>query len=184
MPRVPRSRVRKTLSIADVCPAGRPAAEHNRQRGLVLEEVVCDVFGRVPGVEVAFRNVVNVSGTQEVDILFWNRRSPDGFYHLETPFLVECKNWTDPVPAREITLFSSRLETRACRDGILIASHGITGKPGTLSEAYYEISVALAKGRRILVIDRKELESFDHTDQIVDLLKVKILDLTKLSTLR
>ena len=140
--------------------------------------------GGVPGVEVAQRNVVNVAGTEEVDIVFWNKRLPAGFYHLETPFLVECKNWDDPVPAREIVNFSHLLEMRACRDGILVAATGIAGTPGTLTEAYYEISVALAKGRRILVINRADILSFRHTNEVVELLKLKILELTRLSTLR
>jgi hypothetical protein len=138
----------------------------------------------VPGVEVARRNVVNVAGTEEVDILFWNRRLPEGLYHLETPFLVECKNWEAPLAAREIVNFSHLLEMRACRDGILVAAGGIAGTPGTLTEAYFEISAALAKGRRILVVNRVELEAFRHTNDIVELLKLKILELTTLSTLR
>ena len=56
--------------------------------------------------------------------------------------------------------------------------------PGTLTDAYFEISAALAKGRRILVVNRVELEGFLHTDEIVELLKLKILELTTLSTLR
>ncbi len=145
---------------------------------------MCDLLGRVPGVEVARRNVMNVAGTEEVDILFWNRRLPEGFYHLDTPFLVECKNWEVPIPAREIVNFSHLLEMRACRDGILVAAAGIAGTPGTLTEGYFEISAALAKGRRILVVNRMELEAFVHTNEIVELLKLKILELATLSTLR
>ena len=119
-----------------------------------------------------------------MDVLFWDRRLPDGLDHLETPFLVECKNWETPVPAREIVNFSHLLEMRACRDGILVAAAGISGTPGTLTDAYFEISAALAKGRRILVISRDEIESFLHTNEIVELLKLKILKLTTLLTLR
>jgi hypothetical protein len=109
---------------------------------------------------------------------------PEGSYHLGTPFLVECKNWETPVPSREIVNFSHLLEMRACRDGILVAASGITGTPGTLTESYFEVAVALAKGRRILVINRVELESFFHTDHIVELLKIKMLELAMLSTLQ
>jgi hypothetical protein len=184
MPRIPRAWVRRILAEADRRKPRQSSAEANRLKGRALEEVVCDVFGRIPGVEVARRNVVNVAGTEEVDILFWNMRLQNGLYHLETPFLVECKNWAEPVPAREVVNFAHLLEMRACRDGILVAASGITGTPGTLTDAYYEISAALAKGRRILVIDRRELESFTVTGQVVETLKTKILELTVLSTLR
>ena len=76
------------------------------------------------------------------------------------------------------------LEMRACQDGILFAASGIPGPPGTLTEAYFAISAALAKGRRIPVITRPELERLTHTDQMIELLKIKILELTTLSTLR
>ena len=56
--------------------------------------------------------------------------------------------------------------------------------PGTLTESYLEVSAALAKGRRILVINRAEIQSFFHTDHIVELLKMKMLELAMLSTLR
>jgi hypothetical protein len=184
MPRIPRARIRAALAQADVRRHSQSAADYRQRKGRTLEDVVCDVLGRVPGVEVARRNVVNVAGTEEVDILFWNRRLPDGFYHLETPFLAECKNWETPIPAREIVNFSHLLEMRACRDGILVAAAGIAGTPGTLTDAYFEIAAALAKGRRILVVNRTELETFVHTDEIVELLKFKILELTTLSTLR
>ena len=184
MPRIPRARIRAALAEADIRRPGQSAADFRRRKGRALENLVCDLLGRVPGVEVARRNVVNVAGTEEVDILFWNRRLSDGFYHLETPFLVECKNWEARIPAREIVNFSHLLEMRACRDGILVAAAGIAGTPGTLTDAYFEISAALAKGRRILVVSRAEIESFLHTNEIVELLKLKILELTTLSTPR
>lgn len=119
-----------------------------------------------------------------MDILFWNRRLPEGLYHIETPFLVECKNWSRPASSQVIIQFAAAMERRACRDGILAASAGIAGAPGTLSEAYYEVAMALSRGRRILVINRAELESITHTDVIAELLKKKILELATLSTLR
>jgi hypothetical protein len=65
-----------------------------------------------------------------------------------------------------------------------VAATGIAGTPGTLTEAYFEISAALAKGRRILVINRADILSFRHTDEIVEFLKLKILELTTLGTSR
>jgi hypothetical protein len=183
MPRIPRAKIRAALARADARRPGQSSADYLQQKGRVLEDVVCDVFGRVPGVEVARRNIENVAGTEEIDILFWNRRLQEGFYHLETLFLVECKNWESPVPAREIVNFAHLLEMRACRDGILVAASGISGVAGTLTESYVEIFAALAKGHRILVINRAELEAFSHTDQVVELLKMKILELTTPSTL-
>jgi restriction endonuclease len=184
MPRVSPARIRRILADADMRRSKEQPAAHQQRKGKALEELVCEILERVPGVEVALKNIKNVAGTQEVDITFWNHKLPDGFYHLDTPFLVECKNWATPVPAQVIINFSHILSQRACRDGILVACGGITGIPGSLSEAYYEVAAALARGQRILVINRVEQESFSHTDDIVELLKIKMLELASLSTLR
>jgi hypothetical protein len=184
MPRISRARIRKILADADTRRSRESKAAHLRRKSKALEDLICEIFEQVRGVEVAFRNVALVAGTEEVDITFWNNRLQDGLYHIETPFLVECKNWATPAPGHVIVNFSHNLGQRCCRDGILVACGGITGAPGTLTEAYYELAACLQKGQRILVLNRGELESLSHTDQIAALLKMKILQLVALSTLR
>lgn len=184
MPRISSVRIKNVLAEADIRRQKESSAAHRQRKGLALENLICEIFELVPGVEVVARNVTNVGNTQEVDILFWNRRLQSGLYHVETPFLVECKNWSRPVSAQAIIQFSAAMQRRACRDGILVACGGITGSPGTLTESYYEIAMALSRERRILVINRLELEAMTHTNGIAELLKKKILELATLSTLR
>lgn len=139
---------------------------------------------QVPGVECVARNRINPARTQEVDLAFWNRRLRSGFYHIDTPFLVECKNWGRPVGGKEIVYFSNLLQSRCCRDGLLIASLGVTGEPGRLTEGFYELAMAASRGQRILVLTRAELERLRTTQELCGLLKAKILELTLLQTLR
>jgi hypothetical protein len=47
-----------------------------------------------------------------------------------------------------------------------------------------QLSAALANGCHILIINRAEIVSFRHTNEIVGLLKLKILELTALLTPR
>jgi len=54
----------------------------------------------------------------------------------------------------------------------------ITGDPGKLTEGYYEISVALRNGQRILVLTRTEIEQLKTTSALSQLLIDKILDVT------
>jgi hypothetical protein len=89
MPRIPRAPIRATFAQADIRRPGQSAADHRREKGRVLGDVGGNVLGRVPGVEVARRNIVNIAGTEGVDILFGYRRRPEGLDHRETPFLVE-----------------------------------------------------------------------------------------------
>jgi hypothetical protein len=170
MLRLPTARVRALFLKAD-------KAKTRQVRGALLEEAMRIFFPAIPGVELGGQNVLNAADTEEVDILFWNQRLPRGLYHLETPFLVECKNWGKKVNGQAIQYFANTLKGRGCRDGILIASKGITGDPGTLTEAHYEIAVALREGKRILVVTRSELESLHTVRQLSLLLKDKIMDL-------
>src|SRR4030095_5374815 len=136
------------------------------------------LFESVSGVSVADRNVLNTAGTEEIDIVFWNERRLRGLYFLEAPFLVECKNWGSKVPGHEIVYFANSMRGRCCRDGILIASNGITGTPGELRDAHYEIAVAARSGQRILVVERPEIDTLTSGAALVDLLKRKVLEVT------
>jgi len=152
-------------------------AKSHFAKGLALEKAVRRLFSRVPGIELAASNVKNAANTEEVDVLFWNARSRGGLYQLETPFLVECKNWGKKVSGQAVVYFANTLRGRGCRDGILVASSGITGDAGKLTEAHYEIAYALRKGQRILVLNRIEIENLRDATQLSSLLKRKILDL-------
>jgi hypothetical protein len=170
MARLPRARIKALLRKAD-------AVSSSPERGACLEEAIAILFAAVPGVSIANRNCVSVADTQEIDILCWNERRQNGFYHLETPFLIECKNWGTAVSGDEIVYFANTMKSRACRDGILIASQGITGRPGTLTGAHFELAQAMRSGQRILVLTRSEIEALHTTAELSDKLKEKILDL-------
>lgn len=171
MARFPHGRIRSLLLRAD-------QASSSQHRGALLEIATCLLFESVSGVTVADRNVMNTAQTEEIDIVFWNERRLKGFYFLEAPFLAECKNWGQKVPGHEIVYFANSMRGRCCRDGILIASNGITGSPGKLTEAHYEIAMAASNGQRILVLDRTEIDRLTSSEGLVALLKKKVLEVT------
>ncbi len=144
----------------------------------MLESATCMLFESLSGVSVAGRNVMNTACTEEIDVIFWNERRSKGLYFLDAPFLAECKNWGQKVPGHEVVYFANSMRGRCCRDGILIASNGITGDPGTLTEAHYEIAMAARNGQRILVLDRSEIEAITVTGGLTTLLKKKVLEVT------
>jgi hypothetical protein len=171
MARLPRVRIRRLLNEAD-------QAEVAQQKGALLEEAISDLFIRVPGIELLPSNMPNVANTEEVDIFLWNERLASGLYFLETPVMVECKNWGSVVPGHEVVYFSNSMRNRGCKDGVLVASNGISGEAATLTEAHYEVAMALTRGQRILVITRAEVEALTTSRQLADLLKLKLVDLT------
>jgi len=171
MGRIPKRELQELFRLAD-------KTRSNQRRGSLLERAIRLLFETIAGVEVAEHNVRHASNTEEVDIIFWNERRTKGLYFLEAPFLVECKNWGTKVPGKEIVYFANTMRGRCCRDGILIASHGVTGDPGKLTEAHYEISVAARAGQRILVLTRNEIELLETSKRLIALLKTKILEVT------
>jgi hypothetical protein len=171
MPRFPTAKIRRSFLHGD-------AATNSHQRGAILEDTAIVLFEAVPGVWFADRNIVNPANAEEVDVIFWNERRASGLYFLEAPFIVECKNWTGKVDGQEIVYFANTMRGRCCRDGILIASNGITGDPGQLTEAYFQISMAARNGQRILVLTRTEIEALTNSKEFVTLLKTKVLDVT------
>lgn len=147
------------------------------EQGRALEDLICYVFERVPGIEVARRNILNTFETEEIDVAFWNNRQRNGLYFLPNIILVECKNWSRPIGSQEVAYFVQRLQNRGRDHGILVAANGITGSSEDRDRAHYEIAMALGRGFHILVLTRAEIETLTDTTQLVSLLKEKLCEL-------
>jgi len=152
-------------------------AGNTTAQGRALESLICYVLSRIPGVDRITTNPLNIFKTEEIDVSFWNDGLTRGLTFLPTVMLVECKNWSHAVGSQEVAYFAARLRHRGSQYGLLIAANGITGDPGDLSRAHYEMATALAEGQRILVITKAELLQLTHSEQFVALLKEKICDL-------
>ena len=71
-----------------------------------------------------------------------------------------------------------RLRTRNRPLGIFVAATGITSDDADLSAAHSVLGTALNDGCPILVLSRVELEALSNTEELVRLLKLKMLQLT------
>ena len=156
--------------------AGELAAT-TTERGRALEDLICYIFQKVPGIEIAKRNALNYFHTEEVDVALWNNPHSNGLYFLPNIILIECKNWSNPVGSQEVAYFSQRLQNRGRDYGVLVAANGITGVPADLTDANYEIAMALTRGIHIVVLTRSEIESLVDTAQLVNLMKEKLCEL-------
>ena len=79
--------------------AGNNAADTVEQ-GRALEDLVCYVYGLVPGITITHRNELNAFQTEEIDVALWNDSATDGFFFLPNIILVECKNWSKKSEAQ------------------------------------------------------------------------------------
>lgn len=155
----------------------RDAARTTTEKGRALEDLICYIFGKVPGIPITKRNTMNAFGTEEIDVAFWNDRSEKGLYYLPNVILVECKNWSRPVGSAEVAYFVKKLENKGLDFGVLIAVNGITGSSSDATAANFEVSMALARGIRLIVITREEIERLAKTDDLARLFKVKLCKL-------
>jgi len=146
-------------------------------KGKAFEDLTAYLFEKLPGVNTPTRNTKNTFANEEIDVAVWNEKSIGGLHFLPNILLIECKNWTNPVSSIEVSWFLSKLQSRGLDFGILIASQGVTGNSADLQAAHNTISTHLAMGRRIIVITRKEIDALVTTDDMIQLIKQKLLEL-------
>lgn len=154
----------------------------SHERGRALEDLACYVVGGIPGIEESVRNAVDYADGGEIDILFANRQGPKGLWFLPTVFLVECKNWQQPVGSQELRVLVDRLRERACTLGVLVTANGITGDADDLKAAHHQISRALEDGFHVLVISLAELTPIVDRQQLVKFLLSKWMRLKAFKT--
>jgi len=176
MARISQRRLQEFFRIAE-------DAETTTEKGRALEDMTCYLFDKVPGITITKRNELNVFQSEEIDVAFWNKAQPNGFYFLPNIILVECKNWSSPLGSEEVSWFDSKLRRRAQPFGILIATNGITGDPNELTSAHDIISTALTENRQLVVITKEEVLGLNDTEELVELIQEKLCELAVAGTL-
>jgi len=158
-------------------------ASTTAEKGRAFEDLICYIFGKIPGISVSRRNTLNRSHSEEIDVAFWNKQNQSGFYFLQNILLVECKNWSHPLGSTEVSWFDTKLRRRAQPFGILVAANGITGNAVDKTAAHNIISTALAEGRQCVVITRQEIENLTLSSELVLLIQTKLCELVVSGTI-
>jgi hypothetical protein len=166
-----------TERVRALIDAGRRPDATTAVRGRALEDLVCYVFGQIPGISITRRNAMNEFHTEEIDVALWNDAHPDGLHFLPHIILIESKNWSARVSSIEVSWFASKLQSRGLDFGILVTTEGVTGDPRERSRALSIIAGALRDRRRLVVITASELLACNHTGELVHLIKEKLCDL-------
>lgn len=146
--------------------AGQNGA-NTAEQGRALEDLVCYLYGLVPGVAITQGNDLNAFQTDEIDVALWNDGATDGFFLLPNIILVECQNWSTRVGSAELNWFDSKLRHRGLTFGIFVTTLGITGGAADLTADHAIIAAALREGRRLIVITTTEIAALTDTEQLV-----------------
>ena len=164
--------------IQEVLQASDNAATAD-EKGDKLEQLIRYVFDKVPGVTFYQKNILDQNRAHELDLAFWNLQNQSAICFLDPVIIVECKNTGKPLGGNGVGWFVRKLQDRGITYGILVSLSGITGQADERSNAHSEVLSALTRdGIKILLIDRQELLSLNDTEDLVELLKTKILRLT------
>jgi len=127
-------------------------AETNKDKGESLEGLAQILIDMIEGLDVIEKNVN--TETEEIDLLVKNESPLPFWMRLPNPFLVECKNWSKPVGAKEIRDFKGKMDEISFR--IMIAINGVTGK-GERDAAKGVIRDARKQKNHIVILDKEDL---------------------------
>lgn len=172
MPNYSKARIQDFLNRSD-------AAANPDAKGRLFEDLIVYLMGKFQGVRVAVRNVLDATGSQELDVVFWNNRVTSPFDFLDPILISECKNEVNPLSSAKCREFVAKLRSRGANTGLLITSSGIAGQLNGYRFANSVIMDALTADRiKIIVIDRAEILSLNNTDDLINLVTEKYLNLT------
>jgi len=139
-------------------------AETNNQKKNTLENFAKYLVTMIQGWKTRYIDF-NLEA-EEIDLVVQNQLNSSKW---GDPILIECKNWSKPVGAPEITVFIDKIEIMQCKVGILIAKKGITGNEK--HDAGLKVREALIrKGIRLIVLTLDDLKSVENGTQIIELL--------------
>lgn len=176
MPRYSQKRIRQLLAQSD--------GGNSHVKGRVFEDLTLYLFDKFSGVRLAARNVLDASGSQEIDIALWNNRVIGPFDILDPIVICECKNEAQPLSSAKVREFIHKLRTRGAKSGILVTSSGVAGQLRGYRHANSVIMDALTiDGIKVIVLDRIDILSFLNTDDLLNNITEKYLQLTIRRTL-
>lgn len=148
---------------------------NSAQKGEALENVVEQTMCLFDGVGLIHRNVEDLPGSLEIDLVLFNHQvNGSGLPFLPPLMIIECKNWEAPVNTATLRAFTSKVHGMRLKFGLLVAANGITGDEDDVTAAHAHLRDTFKQdGEIILVITRAELCGVDSTDELGALLREK-----------
>ncbi|WP_157360677.1 restriction endonuclease [Amycolatopsis thermoflava] len=141
-------------------------------RGKKYEELLSYVFSSVPGTLV-LSNKKNYFGGEQVDLAIGHSGNFNG---VPSNFLVECKNYEDPVDSKAVGYFLFICLSRGANLAVIAAANGLTGDPRDSSYAHSLALAAAAMGCRLIVVTKDDLLALRTTDDVTKLISHRYLD--------
>jgi hypothetical protein len=145
--------------------AARPQP-NARAKGAAYEDIASYLFTLIPG-WIPRRNLVDVDQVHEHDLVVTNVNQTADLTTelLGRHFLVECKNWDDPVGVADVGYFLYRMHLTHARFGVIFAKTGLTPKKGGATAAKELIRRAFHEdGSLCVVVTEEDLSGLGNED--------------------
>jgi dCTP deaminase len=143
--------------------------ESGFHKGKALESLAAEIFKSIKGLKILKTNAR--LHAEELDLLLKNDITVGFWRFAGSPIVVECKNWSQKVGAREVSVLFDKLVSlgpKVCT-GILIAPHGLTGD--SHSDAVLKVREKRQQGRDIIILNQADLEEIAqgvHPVEVID----------------
>lgn len=146
------------------------------KKGKLLEEFTVELFDNIEGLSVKRQDVNIRTHDEEID-LFVRNKSDDKFWRqFESPIIVECKNWSKPVGAKDVAWFIKKLRDRGKKMGILISINGVTGNE--YKDAFHQI-IETRKTNCVILLEKKHLKLIIESSSPTDVIEEQYFELMK-----
>jgi hypothetical protein len=151
--------------------------ETNKAKGDALEVLAKSLMDGVPGLKVVRSKLRTSSSEIDLVVEVTKAGTLEMFHEFGRYILVECKNWDDPVQAKDIRDFVGKVVKTKTRLGILFARNGITGLRDS-SAALREIQLAFdGQDIFILIVTDADLRAVVEGNDFATILAAKSFDL-------
>jgi len=130
-------------------------ASKSSDKGRLLERLTELIFTANRLFELVDKRVS--TGDEEIDLVVKNNIDRPFWNAMQSPlFFIECKNWKDPVGAKELRDFEGKLRNHAklAKVGFFVAINGFT------SEVSNELRRTGRGDQHIVLLDRTDLEEY------------------------
>jgi len=154
-------------------------AQTNHEKKLTYEYLAMFLIGAIEGLSVIGHDERGT--TSEVDVWVANH-SQDLFLqkHLGDPFIIECKNWSEPVGVSQIRNLKAIMDNKNLKCSIIISKKGVTGSKNY--DAVGEIQNAFRDGKYIVVLSQPDLLEIANGLHPIEKIKRQIYNLFKKSS--
>ncbi|MGW4330536.1 restriction endonuclease [Nocardia sp. NPDC004573] len=144
-------------------------------RGKALEDFVEYVFTQVPSVSLYARDVKDLDGAQELDLVLSHIPAMSEIPISDLLLMIECKNEQTKTSAAQVREFGAKLRSRSLSIGIFVTAAGLSGKIGEAAHA--AIRDELGTGIAIIVVLAHELSTIVEHEDLARLLRYRLMEL-------